>query len=410
MSHHTVHFKLSKHQMTKLARAHKHNTDVALQLSKSKISQSGITLELTSAEYNLIMSNSGSHNIHFSASRVKRNGFLPAILAALPTIGTVLSGLAGASTIASNIKNMVQGNGCYISKYGDKVFGVINMQSHGIVSLPNPVNDCDAATKSYVDSTSYLYLLLIGGTVNGDLIVTADTATVRKLGCNDLGVNTGNLQLFMLLLGSNEERIQAVTNQPTLLFNTKGLMIVCNGNNVVKFGNSLTDSRTNFYQDVILNSNYITYLHDPTNLQDAATKNYADSNDNLRMLKAGDTMSGTLNMNNNSITNLSNPSNNGDAVNKSYVDARLNNSGLLINLTGATGNKNGAIVTSSSNYSGSYSAWRIWNLTVAANQPNNEWGTAGQVTNCWVMIQNVNAMLVWKVHLCGRLFETSMAN
>jgi len=100
--------------MTKLAHAHKHNTDVALQLSKSKISQNGIPLELTAAEYNLIMSNSGSHNIHVSASRVKRGGFLPALLAALPTIGTVLSGSAGASTIASNIKNMIQGKGCYI--------------------------------------------------------------------------------------------------------------------------------------------------------------------------------------------------------------------------------------------------------------------------------------------------------
>jgi len=58
------------------------------------------------------MSNSSKHNIHISASRVERGGFLPAILAALPTIGTVLSGLAGASTIASNIKNMIQGQGC----------------------------------------------------------------------------------------------------------------------------------------------------------------------------------------------------------------------------------------------------------------------------------------------------------
>jgi len=92
MSSHTVHFKLSKHQMTKLAHAQMHNTDVVLQLSESKVSHSGIPFELTSAEYNLIMSNSGSHNIHISASRVKRGGFLPAILAALPTIGTVLSG------------------------------------------------------------------------------------------------------------------------------------------------------------------------------------------------------------------------------------------------------------------------------------------------------------------------------
>jgi len=187
-------------------------------------------------------------------------------------------------------------------------------------------------------------------------------------------------------------------------------MIVCNGNNVVKFGSGLTDSRTNFYQDVILNSNYITNVKDPTSLQDAATKNYVDVNDNLRVLKAGDTMRGALNMNNNSITNLSNPQNNGDAVNKSYVDARLSNSGLLINLTGAIGNKNGAVVTASSNYSTNYSAWKILNLTTAANQPNNEWGTAGQVSNYWVMIQNINAMLVWKCHLAGRLFETNQPN
>jgi len=69
-----------------------------------------------------------------------------------------------------------------------------------------------------------------------------------------------------------------------------------------------------------------------------------------------------------------------------------------------------AIVTSSSKYSANYSAWQIWNLTVASNQPNNEWVTAGQVTNYWVMIQNVNAMLVWKVHLCGRFFETNQPN
>jgi len=86
-------------------------------------------------------------------------------------------------------------------------------------------------------------------------------------------------------------------------------------------------------------------------------------------------MSGALNMNNNSITYLTNPTNCGDAANKSYVDARLNNSGLLINLTGATGNKNGALVISSSNYSGTYSAWRMWNVLLPANQPNNE---------CWL--------------------------
>jgi len=227
------------------------------------------------------------------------------------------------------------------------------------VRLPNPINDFDAATKSYVDTTSYFFLPLIGGTVQGDLIVSANDVTVRKLGCDDLGVQTGNLQSFVLLLGSNEEKIQAVTNQPTAIFNSKGLMIVCNGNNVVRFGTSLTDAWALFYKDILINSNCIANLHDPTNAQDAATKHYVDTNDNLRLLKAGDTMSGAINMNNNAITSLSTPANAGDAVNKSYFDARLNNSGLLVALSGATSNKNGAIITSSSNYSGSYSAWKI---------------------------------------------------
>jgi len=100
--------------MIKLAYAHKHKTDVSLQLSNSNVQQSGIPLELTSHEYNMMISNSGKHNIHISASRVKKGGFLPALVAAIPTIATVLSGLAGASTIASNIKNMVRGRGCYM--------------------------------------------------------------------------------------------------------------------------------------------------------------------------------------------------------------------------------------------------------------------------------------------------------
>jgi len=101
--------------MIKLAHAHKHNTDVSLQLSKSNVQHSGIPLELTSHEYNTLMHYPGKHNIHISASRVKKGGFLPALIAAIATIASVISGLAGASSIASNIKNMVTGHGCYVA-------------------------------------------------------------------------------------------------------------------------------------------------------------------------------------------------------------------------------------------------------------------------------------------------------
>jgi len=56
----------------------------------------------------------------------------------------------GANVSSSDFKK-------YINKYGDKVFGTINMHGHQILNLPNPKNDFDAATKSYVDTTSYLY-------------------------------------------------------------------------------------------------------------------------------------------------------------------------------------------------------------------------------------------------------------
>jgi len=55
----------------------------------------------------------------------------------------------GANVFSSDYKN-------YINKYGDTVYGIINMQGNEIVNLPNPVNDFDAATKSYV--VIYIYL------------------------------------------------------------------------------------------------------------------------------------------------------------------------------------------------------------------------------------------------------------
>jgi len=60
MSYHTVHFKLSKHQMVKLA----------LQLGKHNVHHSGVPLQLTSHEYTKLMSNPGKHNVHIGASRV----------------------------------------------------------------------------------------------------------------------------------------------------------------------------------------------------------------------------------------------------------------------------------------------------------------------------------------------------
>jgi hypothetical protein len=59
---------------------------------------------------------------------------------------------------------------------------------------------------------------------------------------------------------------------------------------------------------------------DPVDAQDAATKNYVDTNDALKVNKAGDTMSGDLAMGGNKVTGLGAPSDASDATTKTYVD------------------------------------------------------------------------------------------
>jgi len=63
------------------------------------------------------------------------------------------------------------------------------------------------------------------------------------------------------------------------------------------------------YNSLSLESNNITNLATPFNANDAANKNYVDTADILRVLKAGDTMGYVLNMNNNTITDVPNPIN-----------------------------------------------------------------------------------------------------
>jgi hypothetical protein len=66
-------------------------------------------------------------------------------------------------------------------------------------------------------------------------------------------------------------------------------------------------------------------LSDPVDAQDAATKNYVDTNDALKVSKAGDSMSGNLAMGSNKITGLSNPADDQDAATKDYVDDVIGN-------------------------------------------------------------------------------------
>ena len=85
----------------------------------------------------------------------------------------------------------------------------------------------------------------------------------------------------------------------------------------------------------------IANISNGTNPQDAINKQQMDDADNLRVSKAGDTMTGGLNMGGNIITNLPYPSSDiMDAVNKNYCDTEDNKRLRLDGNSPMTGNIN----------------------------------------------------------------------
>ena len=64
----------------------------------------------------------------------------------------------------------------------------------------------------------------------------------------------------------------------------------------------------------------IKNVADPTDPQDASTKNYVDTNDALKVSKSGDTMTGNLVMSGATVTGVPAPISGSDAVNKTYLD------------------------------------------------------------------------------------------
>ena len=165
-----------------------------------------------------------------------------------------------------------------------------------------PTNNYDLTTKSYVDNKVIPFSKITFPT-NSSQVVFGD-GTYGHLTNNN--ISDGVIM-------------------PAKLYNladqTKYLRGDATWATLPTYANTLQLSGGKISGTIDMSGNAITNLIQPTNLQDAATKNYVDSNLNFYISKQGFTaMAANLDLGNNKIINVSTPTNNTDAVNKFYAD------------------------------------------------------------------------------------------
>ncbi|KAK3768670.1 hypothetical protein RRG08_065964 [Elysia crispata] len=124
-----------------------------------------------------------------------------------------------------------------------------------------------------------LRVLKAGDTMSGDLRMSIGSDTVRSLGCDGLTVGRG----FSLPLGNLQNQLQFAVvappqNQtPVTMQTTDGFLVQINNELVCQLGDTGPDNQVIIHRIIAMNNNWIKFLRDPAEPQDAATKNYEDS-------------------------------------------------------------------------------------------------------------------------------------
>ena len=172
---------------------------------------------------------------------------------------------------------LTQVNNSFVRLDGTNAFtGNLNMGGNSIEGLSTtytPSEDNHITNKKYVDEQDATKVSKTGDIMTGNLLLSVGGDRFRTMGCKDL---RGNKQ-FQLLLGSTTNKMQCQSNVPITLQTTDGFLCKQGEHDIIRFGKSSTDRRTELYQNITMNEKYIVDLHDPAEAQDAATKNYVDN-------------------------------------------------------------------------------------------------------------------------------------
>ena len=198
--------------------------------------------------------------------------------------------------------------------------GNLVMGTNKITGLVDPTSAQDAATKNYVDTQDATKLSLSGGTMTGDLVMGTNGITDLVDPTSDQDAATKNYV--------DDNSINNVVEDVTPQL---GGNLDVNGNTITSTSNGNIVISPDGTGTVDVDSTRITSVTDPTGNQDAATKNYVDDADDLKLNLSGGTMTGDIDMDTNSITDLADPSNPQDAATKNYVDTRSGTKNRIIN-------------------------------------------------------------------------------
>ena len=274
------------------------------------------------------------------------------------------------NAIKQEIANLTNGTTAmpYVKKSGDTMSGALNMQKHKVTNVAAPTETADAANKGYVDTavsgltsgtTALPYVKKAGDTMTGALNLPAPTENANA--ANKKYVDDADAVLNAAIQKEVQDRKTAISGIQTEIDGVTGDL----SGYLPLTGGTMTGN-------IDMTGHGIYNLPVPTNGGDAASKTYVDdavqnAKDpaltgrvealetsqaqqdteiaNLKngstalpyVKKAGDSMTGALNMSNNKVTNVADPTANGDAVNyktmnamKTDLESQIENlSGLL---------------------------------------------------------------------------------
>ena len=176
--------------------------------------------------------------------------------------------------------------------------------------------------------------LTASGTVDLASNVNIDGGTIDGTVIGGTSPSTGAFTTLSASTGITGDLTGDVTGNVTSTGNSTFNNVTVSGTlNGAIVGNVSSTSGTSTFNNVTINGTLnmdagttatIENLTDPTNAQDAATKNYVDTNDALKLAKAGDTMTGNLTMSSGAkVTGLPTPTATSDAATKGYVDQEV---------------------------------------------------------------------------------------